>query len=218
MTVPFTVRPYPLADYPFPTLVAESLGVDDLTDLSADLPRRTWQTDQKSPWHAAFYSGFEAWRDLFAEFVRDVIGPVVGEPFYWQAVPTFRVHLPGNIAVGEFHTDAQYHHPVGERSFWLPLTPASDTCSVWVEDDDGELHAPDVQPGQVVEFSAATRRHGNKVNETGRSRVSFDFRALPVRLLPTVEGLPTEHTKMRFVPGGYYAPAAIHGEAASHEA
>jgi len=211
MTVPFTVRPYPLDEYPFPELVAESLGVDDLSNLSADLPRRTWRTDQQSPWHAAFYSGFEAWRELFTAFVGDVIGPLVSEPFYWQAVPTFRVHLPGNVAVGEFHTDAQYHHPVDERSFWLPLTPAYDTCSVWVEADDGVLHAPDVDPGHLVEFSAATRRHGNKINETGRTRVSFDFRVLPVRLLPPEEGAPTEHTRLRFVPGGYYAADAMEG-------
>lgn len=209
MTLPFTTHHYSVEQFPFPELVAQSLGTDDLTRLSADLPRRTWQTDQQSPWHALFYGGFEQWRRLFGEFVRVVLPPLVGEPFYWQAVPTFRVHLPGNVAVGEFHTDAQYHHPEAERSFWLPLTEAADTSSVWVEGDDGEIYAPDVTPGDLIEFSAATRRHGNKLNETGRTRVSFDFRALPVRLLPATEGLPTEHSKLRFVPGGYYAREAI---------
>jgi hypothetical protein len=209
MTMPFTVRDYPLAGFPFPSLVALSLRTPDLTALSADLPRRTWQTDQQSPWHADFYSGFAVWRWLFDRFVRTVIGPLVGEPFYYQAVPTFRVHLPGNVAVGEFHTDAQYHHPPGEINYWLPLTPAADTASVWIEDDAGFLCSPCVGPGQFVEFSAVDRRHGNKINETGGSRVSFDFRALPARLLPEVEGEPTEHTKLRFIPGGYYSTELI---------
>jgi hypothetical protein len=206
---PWTLHDYPLIDYPFAELVADELHVDDLTGLSADLPQRTWRTDQQSPWHGLFYDGFTAWCWLFDLFVREVIGPLVGEPFYYQAVPTFRVHLPGNVAVGEVHTDAQYNHPPGEINYWLPLTPAADTASVWIQGDDGMLHAPDVEPGQFVEFSAVTRRHGNKINQTGRSRVSFDFRALPVRLLPLIEGPPTEHTKLRFVPGGYYAAEPI---------
>jgi hypothetical protein len=212
MTPPFIVRDYPLGEFPFPDFVAGSLGFTDtseLTRLAALLALRTWRTDQQSPWHGDFYGCFDGWRSVFDRFVRDVIGPLVGEPFYYQAVPTFRVHLPGNVAVGEFHTDAQYHHPLGEINYWVPLTPAADTASVWVQGDDGVLYAPDIGPGQFAEFDAARRLHGNKINETGRSRVSFDFRALPIRLLPEVEGGPTEHTKLRFIPGGYYALEAI---------
>jgi hypothetical protein len=206
---PWRLRLYALDEFPFPDLVALNLHVDDLTRLAALLPRRTWRTDQQSPWHADFYAGFAEWRDLFDTFVRDVIAPFVGEPFYYQAVPTFRVHLAGNVAVGEFHTDAQYHHPRGEITWWLPMTAAFATCSVWIEGDDGLLYAPDVGPGQMIEFSAVTRRHGNNINVERQSRVSFDFRTLPIRNLPLIEGPPTEHTKMRFVPGGYYAPEAI---------
>jgi hypothetical protein len=115
------------------------------------------------------------------------------------------VHLPDKVAVGTIHTDAQYHHPRGEETFWVPLTPAHDTNTVWIADDDDVLRPANVEPGQIVQFSAVTRRHGNQVNVTGRSRVSFDFRCLPVRLLPTVEGPPSENTKLRFRPGGYYA-------------
>lgn len=207
---PWELFKYPLERYPFPTLVTESLGVDDLTTLVADLPRRTWQTDQQSPWHAPFYAGFEAgWHAVYEQFVREVVVPRLGEPCYYQRVPTFRVQLPGNLAVGEFHTDAQYHHPVAEVSFWLPLTPASDTSSVWIEDDRDVPRAVVALPGEVVQFAAATRRHGNFPNETGKSRVSFDFRLLPVRHLPEREGPPTEHTRLRFVPGGYYADEAV---------
>lgn len=204
---PWELLAYPLRDYPFPGLVSECLDVEDLADLSADLPRRTWQTDQQSPWHELFYEGFEFWRNIYRRFVRDVIAEQMTEPFYYQAVPTFRVHLPGNVAVGEFHTDAQYHHPAGEENFWLPLTDARDTSTVWVTDDDGIAWPVDACPGQMARFSAVSRRHGNKINETGRSRVSFDFRVLPTRLLPEEFALQqvTEHTKLPFAPGGYYA-------------
>jgi len=207
--VPWKMFTYSLEDYPFPTWVARSLEVDNLTSLTADLQLNTWQTDQTSPWHGPFYASFGRWQDAYVDFLRDVVAPRFGEPVYYQRVPTFRVHLPGNLAVGEFHTDAQYHHPEDEVSFWLPLTPAYDTCSLWVADDDDALRGVVARPGEVVEFSAAKRLHGNYVNQTGHSRVSFDFRCLPVRLLPDTEGPPTKHTGLRFVPGGYYAAEPI---------
>lgn len=207
--VPWKLFTYELGDFPFPSLVAETMGIDDLTQLVADLPKRTWQTDQQSPWHAAFYAGFERWQSAYEWFVREVVAPRLDERCYYQRVPTFRVHLPGNVAVGEFHTDAQYNHPMGEVSFWLPLTDAYGTCSVWIADDNEELRPVIAKPGEVVEFSAVERRHGNWVNETGRSRVSFDFRLLPTRMLPTTEGPPTKHTGLQFVPGGYYATEVV---------
>jgi hypothetical protein len=202
---PWKLLDYSLEDFPFPHFVRTALRTEDLTALPGELPMRTWQTDQQSEWHDLFYAGFWLWRVIYHRFVAAVIAPQVGEPFYYQNVPTFRVHLPGNVAVGEFHTDAQYHHPPGEETFWLPMTDAFGTCSVWIYDDNGERYAPYVHPGQMVRFSAVSRRHGNLVNVTGQSRVSFDFRVLPTRLLPQVEGPPTEHTKLPFAPGGYYA-------------
>lgn len=206
---PWTVLTYPMAHWPFTRFAAQSLKVNDLSRLTGTGPRWTWQTDQSSSFHQRLYAGFDAWRAAYDRFVRVVIAPHLDEPFYYQAVPTFRVHLPGNVAVGELHTDATYDHPPGEETFWVPLTSAFDTCSVWITDDDGVLRAPDVHPGDVVRFSAVTRVHGNKVNDTERSRVSFDFRCLPARLLPAVNDAVTWHTKMRFVPGEYYAAAVI---------
>ena len=206
---PWTTFTYSLDDYRFPEYVAAAIGEGDLTALSGVGPRWTWQTDQSSQWHRRFYAGFTRWREVYDRFVRIVVAPRVHEPFYYQATPSFRVHLPGNVAVGEFHTDERYHHPLGEDNFWVPLTDAAGTSSVWIADDDGVLRAVDAHPGQVVQFSAVTRRHGNVPNVTGRSRVSFDFRCLPVRCLPEVDGPPSRHARLRFIPGEYYAAQAV---------
>jgi hypothetical protein len=208
---PWTIFEYDLDEYPWPRWVESMLDVVDLTGLIEDLPLRTWRTDQQSPWHDRFYAEFERAPMVAAtyqRFVHEVIAPRMTEPFCYQRVPTFRVQLPGNFAVGEFHRDAQYGHPPGELSHWLPLTHAVETSSVWIEDDDGAVHAPEVWPGDVVVFDAVSRKHGNYVNRTGRSRVSFDFRTLPVRLLPEHPNV-TEHTKMPFALGGYYAAEIV---------
>jgi ectoine hydroxylase-related dioxygenase (phytanoyl-CoA dioxygenase family) len=95
-------------------------------------------------------------------------------------VPTFRVHLPDNLAVGEFHTDGAYHHQQGEINFWLPVTEAFDTNSLWIESEPGRADFSPVRltPGQVYMFDGVNLSHGNKVNRTGVTRVSFDFRLI----------------------------------------
>ncbi len=207
--VPWTKFTYSLSDFPFPDMVATSIYTEDLTALSLKKTKNTWQTDQQSPWHDLFYQKFNSWQETYIQFIREEISPLIGEPYYYQKVPTFRIHLPDNIAVGEFHTDAMYHHPLGEESFWLPLTEAYDTCSLWIEDDEKNFRSVKASPGEVIRFSAVTRLHGNKINIEGRSRVSFDFRCLPVRLLPKEKGKTTMHTKLKFSPGGYYSSEVI---------
>lgn len=195
---------YPLPKYPFHRVVAQSLAVDDLTSLRSGAPLWTRESDQASQWHRDFYAGFAEWGELYHRFVREQVVPRLSESCYYQAVPTFRVHQPGNVAVGEFHTDADYHHPAGEVTFWLPLTEAYGTNSVWVEDDAHDLRPFVAQPGQMVAFAAVSRRHGNQINTTGKARVSFDFRCLPTRLLPLGAVHRSVNTGLRFLPGEYY--------------
>ena len=213
---PWRIIRYPLDRYPFPQLAAadvaaDGVGTQGLQRLGADRPAGpiwTRATDQASAWHARFYDRFDRWRHVYDAFVADVIGPLLGEPIYYQSVPTFRVHLDHNVAVGEFHTDGQYHHPAGERTFWLPLTPACGTNSVWIEADDGTAYPVTAEPGEVAVFDAVNRRHGNRLNDTGRTRVSMDFRCLPVRRYR-----PSPHRSVNaglpFAPGGYYHPEPV---------
>jgi hypothetical protein len=94
-------------------------------------------------------------------------------------VPTFRVHLLDNVAVGEFHRDRDYNHQQGECNYWLPLTPAWDTNTVWIEDSSSGSHRPAIAvPGQLVQFDGVNASHGNYPNDTGATRVSFDFRCI----------------------------------------
>jgi ectoine hydroxylase-related dioxygenase (phytanoyl-CoA dioxygenase family) len=210
----YSVARYPLDAFDFVGAVARALGQADLTALSdPELPLRTRETDQQTAWHRAFYDDFDDYDEFYGRSTLRLLyraliwGPIAElmdcQPFYFQAVPTFRVHLPGNLAVGEFHRDADYGHPAAEQSFWLPLTPAYDTNSLWI----GET-AVQAEPGDIVMFDAVGQLHGNKINTTGKSRVSFDFRC--VRLC---DYRPTEactvNTGLRFAPGGYYADELV---------
>jgi hypothetical protein len=182
------VRPsvcqYDLMCYDFGSILRDIYAVEDLSALVSKVPleRLTWQTDQQTEFHASFYQAFEPRiKDLYRAFVADFVPTILGtEDFCFQRVPTFRLHFPGNIAVGEFHTDGDYNHEAGEVNFWVPFTAAWDTNSVWIETELGnsDYQPWELSPGQALVFDAVHWRHGNKVNDTGSTRVSFDFRCI----------------------------------------
>ena len=90
-------------------------------------------------------------------------------------------------------------------NYWLPVTRAFGTNSMWIEDEPGsDTYAPAVvSPGEVFRFDAVRNRHGNHPNETDVSRVSFDFRAMPLRDFVD-HGLSTVNAGRRMDLNGYY--------------
>ncbi|WP_424530084.1 hypothetical protein ACOZ38_10920 [Sphaerisporangium viridialbum] len=181
------VHDYDSTKFDFVSILSGIYDVDDLAKLRADVPIDvlTVETDQATDFHAKFYDAFEpSIRTLYREFIASIVPDVLKtDEFCFQRVPTFRIHLPGNVAVGEFHTDGDYNHGDGEINFWVPFTPAWGSNSVWIEDELGSAKYEPVtlNPGQALVFDAVNWSHGNVVNETGHTRVSFDFRCIPLK-------------------------------------
>lgn len=193
--------------YDFATLVGKKLGCWDLSKLHelGNYPLFERKDDQKTVYHKAFYSMGEDFLAVYRRFIRDVIREHVGEEIVYQRIPTFRVSLPGNVAVGEFHKDSDYMHGPTEQNYWVPLTKAFATNTVWIESepDKGDYQPAELAPGQILHFDGVKLRHGNKVNDTGSTRVSFDLRIIPASQY--VENpRRTINTKMRFVVGEYF--------------
>jgi hypothetical protein len=156
--------------------------------------------DQSSRAHAQFYRLFPRIEELYRKTALEFGTRVMGRrrPFVVQRVPTFRVHFPQSRAVGEPHTDWQYGHQFGELTFWVPLTVARNSATVWVaeraegwdkrefqrimENDGAEAaHASLPEPikmwpvnldvGQVLVFDSVTRAHGNLLNLEGLTQM-----------------------------------------------
>lgn len=169
--------------------------------------------DQATPFHKTFYQAFSADHDglktEYLLFVQKVARPLAREMglggVIYQAVPTFRVQLPDNLAVGEFHRDGDYGHPAGEMAFWLPLTEASGTAAVQFGDPAGALVSADVSPGQFWVGNTRDVLHGNLPNATGKTRVSFDFRVLPLENYDPNNAARSVAANKRFVVGDYWA-------------
>jgi hypothetical protein len=207
---PVEVTTYPLATFPFPDLVREYLNVFDLSRLHEllDIPAApvTRETDQSTWAHRRFYTnqGGSQFQLYYRRFIAQFIAPLFNyEPLVFQAVPTFRVQQPHNLAVGEFHRDSDYNHPLTEVNFWVPLTRAGHTSSVFIEEVGGFPVNPTLNPGDLLIFDGANLRHGNKINLTGKTRVSFDFRVIRKQDYQPSTDL-TVNTHLSFAVGGYY--------------
>src|SRR5437773_356640 len=133
---------YDTAKYNFRKMIADQLQNSDLENLhtyadnSDQVVARA--SDQASVWHKRFYQIGPHFFETYQNFVREVVKPIFSESVVYQKIPTFRVHYYKNLAVGEFHRDRDYAHNLSEVNFWLPVTRASDTNTIWIESEEGK--------------------------------------------------------------------------------
>jgi hypothetical protein len=202
------VLDYDLARYRFAGVVASILGVEDLDRLGHGVSHKllTRERDQRTAFHERFYASLDSFLALYRRFVAERVRPLFAEDIVFQRVPTFRVHLPANVAVGTFHVDSDFGHGREEINFWLPFTDAWDTNSIWVESEPGlgDYRPAAVRYGQVLLFSGVHLRHGNQPNSTGRTRVSVDFRVIPRSRYRPREAASV-NSGLRFAIGEYFA-------------
>ena len=191
------------------------LPIGGLSDLhfhkTYDLFER--ENDQSTIWHKCFYDKIRediSFDNIYIDFLDKVIKPRFDEEIVYQKIPTFRVHLPGNVSVGEFHKDKKYRNQewankVQELNYFVPLTNAYGTNTIWAEteEDLGDFQEISANYGECVEWSASKLTHGNKQNITRNTRVSFDFRVIPKSRYIESNYL-TINTKIPFGIGGYY--------------
>ena len=81
----------------------------------------------------------------------------------------------------------------------------NDQSTIWAEIEEDKKGYKAIEPnyGQCIEWSALKLTHGNKKNETRKTRVSFDFRIIPKSRYLESNYL-TINTKIPFNIGGYY--------------
>lgn len=198
---------YDTQKYPFLEVLGLLFGTKELSKLhngyKSEILKR--ENDQKTPFHKTYYDNFQYIKPIYDDFIREVIMPEWGEPIVYQKIPTFRIQMPNNVGVGEWHKDKQYNHNQCETNIFLPFTDAFDTNTIWSEseEDKGDFTPIESQYGEFVIWKGIHLTHGNKLNLTGQSRVSVDFRIIPQSQW-SVQGGNAINTGIRFDIGGYY--------------
>ena len=123
---------YSTKDYPFADIIGDILNTTNLSKIHEedhfegyDVFKR--EEDQGTKYHKLYYDNCkERILDLYDKFVLNIIRPLYDEEIVYQKIPTFRLHFPGNIAVGEYHKDKWYrdkkwHEEVCELNYYLPF-------------------------------------------------------------------------------------------------
>ncbi len=203
---------YDLNRFPFKEKLEYLFKVNNLQTLNDNIEVLSREKDQSTKYHILYYNWArtEEFIQLYDKFILEVVKPLYNEQIVYQAIPTFRIAYPNNVAVGEFHKDKTYRDTkwaieVDEDNFYLPFTDAFDTNTIWVESEEnkGDFAPMDCKYGNIIQWDGSNLTHGNKINKTGKARVSIDFRVIKYSNYK-----PSEHgsinTKTKFQIGGYY--------------
>lgn len=203
---------YNKEQFSFKEQLEQIFEVNDLSNLNESVEVFSREKDQSTKYHKLYYNWArtDEFIKMYDKFILEVIKPLYGEQIVYQSIPTFRIAYPNNIAVGEYHKDKYYRDinwatDVDEDNFYLPFTDAFDTNTIWVEsEEDKKDFAPmNCNYGEIIQWDGSNLTHGNKINETNKTRVSVDFRVMAYSSYK-----PSEHgsinTKTKFQIGEYY--------------
>lgn len=203
---------YNTEKFNFAKILCDIFQVQDLSNINDNVGVFERKNDQSTPWHKKYYdwAHTEDFSKLYDGFILEVVKPIYNEEIVYQAIPTFRVAYPKNIAVGEWHKDKWYRdvewaEKTREDNFYLPFTEAFDSNTIWVEskEDLADYSPMNCSYGDLVMWDGSNLTHGNKINETGKTRVSVDFRVMKFsNYLPSDHGSINTNTKFQI--GGYY--------------
>jgi len=201
---------YDTSKYDFRKTICKSLNDDDLENLHKkfDYYLLERNKDQSTAFHKAFYENYNncGFKEVYESFIKEFCTDVLESKVVNQTKPTFRVHMPNNVGVGEFHKDSDYNHPLEEINFLVPFTDAEETSTIWVESvpNLGDYKPVNLKYGQVLVFRGGLLKHGNKMNETDKTRVSIDFRVIPEEQFKP-NSYSSINTGMKFEVGSYYS-------------
>ena len=203
---------YNLDEYNFRQEIEKMFGTNQLERIheieDCDFGILDMETDQTTYLHKKFYEKVEQtnFLDDYKKFLKDVILPHFNEDLLYQKIPTFRIQVPDNISVAEFHNDKSYSHSPDEVNIFLPITEAKETYTIWSESQENlaDYSPMNAEYGEYYIWDGANLKHGNKINESNISRFSVDFRVLPFSKYDENNMQETITTKIKLKLGSYF--------------
>jgi hypothetical protein len=203
---------YDTQQFPFAEKLQHLFEIDDLSSINDNVEVFSREKDQSTKWHLLYYTWTRTTNfiELYDKFILEIVKPLYNEDIVYQAIPTFRIAYPNNIAVGEFHKDKFYRDvnwatDVDEDNFFLPFTDAFNTNTIWVEseEDKGDFSPMNCNYSELIQWDGSNLTHGNVINKTGKTRISVDFRVIKYsNYKPSEYG--SINTKTKFQIGEYY--------------
>lgn len=168
--------------------------------------------DTQTWYHDKFYKYIKSEKgkeiyEMYNSLIKEVIMPYLGlKEALVQKFPSFRIQLPENIAVAKKHNDNSLGHPYGEINFTYSITDMYDTNTIFIEKESGSKdYLPIIlNANNNICFNGNQCLHYNELNKTKKTRMSMDYRLLPLNYLPDIESSSVS-TKTKFKDGEYYS-------------
>ena len=208
---------YENSKYDFRKFAQECFCVNDLSMVHKNNPKydifKEFGPDVQTWYHEKFYNYLKTnvngkkMEKMYDNLIKEVILPYLGlEKALVQKFPSFRVQLPENIAVAKMHTDNSLGHPLGEINFTYAFTDMFDTNTIWIEKMPrmNSFISIKQKKNSISSFNANLCMHYNKLNKTGKTRMSMDFRILPLNYYNEKKVLSSHSTNKKFIDGDYY--------------
>ena len=194
-------------------LLLDLWEVEDLENLHEvkEYPTFTMEDNSNTEFHKKFYDKLRGgWPEFMEAYIKIVKTPEWITPDYlYQTTPTLRIHLVNNWATPEFHKDTQkgYNHPNYEKNWVIPLTNCYGNNSLWVESspEKFDFHPIKMSYGDLIAWDGGKLLHGNKINDTLTTRVSFDYRTLNKKHYHPEKCTKSVTNGLQFKVGSYYA-------------
>ena len=212
----YTVETKALA-HEFEKFLTDSLGINELekAHLDNNSEKLKYGTDQKTELHRVLYKEFDkedkskliANYNLFLKFRAGQLLEQTGiNDWAFQRFPSLRVQFPNNISVFEYHRDSDYNHPLGEINHFLSITKSENTGALWVEENLGweDFKPLNLNKGEMAVLDTSIFKHGDKLNQEESTRVSIDFRAIPLSALKAEESKKSITAGRKFDIEDYY--------------
>ena len=156
--------------------------------------------------NSVFYNDYHEFIDsnklfnsIYLDFINDYVKPVysVDNKIVVQKTPNLRISFPDSTAIGKnnyesesdnvigLHKDADFGHHESEINFIIPITEMFGTNSIYYEPyENSELPKNEYLNLNLKNDEFFIEKfnkllHFNKINKTGLTRVSLDFRVIP---------------------------------------
>ncbi|MDT0675958.1 hypothetical protein [Autumnicola musiva] len=189
---------YNIEEYNFPQIMRNLLEIEELSQIKAEAKEQTSENNnslyknmEQTLLYRRLYDKLnseegEKFYQTFHRFIKHVIRPQYKEGIYYQEKPSHRFLYRNAEGVSRFHRDKDYGHNEVEINYFVPLTNAFDTNSLWIESEEGkeDFNALNLKPGEFARFKGVNLMHGAKNNTTGKTRISFDFRIIQQSDMP----------------------------------
>jgi hypothetical protein len=160
------------------------------------------KNDRKSVFiedYHAYVDSHPEFTELYKRFIIDYVKPLYPEETHilYQKTPNLRISFPLTTAIGRrpetdpddiiigLHNDSEFGHPPEEMNFVIPITRMYSTNSIYYEEsphsntDYNDYSCLELVENEFFQCYFNQLNHYNRINGTGNSRISLDFRIIP---------------------------------------